>query len=151
MIQPNVDITALASQSAASRMENLTSSLNGRASEKEIDKVAGEFQTMCYAHLVKSMFATTEDSAIWGEGHAAGLLRSIFIEAMANAGGAESLNIKASIKKSMYQSMGVDTDSSTGSPRCARDDEPDNSSLRAPQERGNPDVINPQEAINVLL
>ena len=114
MIQPNVDIAAITSQAAVSRMESLTSSIaNTRASEKEIDKVAGEFQTMCYAHLVKSMFATTEDSAIWGEGHAAGLLRSMFIEAIANAGGAESLNIKASIKKSMYQSMGLSTEQET--------------------------------------
>jgi Rod binding domain-containing protein len=105
MIQSNVDIAAINSQVAVSRMESLA---NSRASEKEIDKVASDFQTMCYASLVKSMFATTEDSAIWGEGHAAGLLRSMFIEAMANAGGAETLNIKASIKKSMYQSMGIE-------------------------------------------
>ncbi len=129
MIQPNVDIAAIRSQAAVNRMETLTNTLTN-ASEKEVDKVAGEFQTMCYTHLVKSMFATTEDSAIWGEGHAAGLLRSMFIEAMANAGGAESLNIKASIKKSIYQSMGA-------SP------EPNRANIKTTGE--------PQEAVNVLL
>ncbi len=102
MIQPNVDISVMTSQSSLNRLESLT---HVRNNEKEIDKVAGEYEVMCYAHMVKSMFATTEDSAIWGESHASGILRSMFIDAIAHAGGAESLNIKASIKKSLYSTM----------------------------------------------
>ena len=104
MIQPNVDISTLTSQSALNKLESLSRS---KSNEKEIDKVAGEFQSMCYAHLVKAMFATTEDSALWGDSHASGILRSMFIDAVANSGGAESLNIRASIKKDLYKNMGV--------------------------------------------
>lgn len=99
MIQPNVDISVMTSQSSLNRLESLA---HARNNEKEIDKVAEEYEVMCYTHMVKSMFATTEDSAIWGESHASGILRSMFIDAIAHAGGAESLNIKASIKKSLY-------------------------------------------------
>ena len=105
MIQPNVDISTLTSQAALGRLEALS---RHRTEEKEIDRVAGEFQAMCYGHLVKAMFATTEDSALFGDSHAAGILRSMFIEAIANSGGAESLNIRASIKKNLYQTMGAE-------------------------------------------
>ncbi len=114
MIQPNVDISTITSQATANRMENLAHTLAHTGNkEKEIDKVASEFQTMCYAHLVKLMFSTTEDSAVWGEGHASGLLRSMFIDALANAGGAELLNLKTSIKNSIYQSMGISNEPDT--------------------------------------
>ena len=79
MIQPNVDISTLTSQASISRLEALS---RNRHQEKEVDRVAGEFQSMCYAHLVKSMFAATEDSALFGDSHAAGILRSMFIEAI---------------------------------------------------------------------
>ena len=105
MIQSNVDISTLTSQSALNKLESLSRS---KSNEKEIDKVAGEFQSMCYAHLVKAMFATTEDSALWGDSHASGILRSMFIDAVANSGGAESLNIRASIKKDLYKNMEVE-------------------------------------------
>jgi Rod binding domain-containing protein len=105
MIQPNVDISTLTSQASISRLEALS---RNRNQEKEVDRVAGEFQSMCYAHLVKSMFAATEDSALFGDSHAAGILRSMFIEAISMSGGAESLNIRASIKKNLYQTMGME-------------------------------------------
>lgn len=105
MIQPNVDISTLTSQASISRLEALS---RNRHQEKEVDRVAGEFQSMCYAHLVKSMFAATEDSALFGDSHAAGILRSMFIEAISMSGGAESLNIRASIKKNLYQTMGME-------------------------------------------
>jgi len=113
MIQPNIDISSLSSQSSMNRLESLASS---RTSEKEIDMVAGEFQSMCYANLVKSMFLTTQDSALWGDSHAAGILRSMFIDALSHSGGAESLNIRASIKKSLYTSMGLEKNSEASFP-----------------------------------
>lgn len=105
MVQPTVDVSTLNSQASLNKIEALASH---RHTEKEIDKVAGEFQTMCYTHLVKMMFSTTEDSPLWGNTHAAGILRSMFIDAVANAGGAESLNIRGSIKKSLYKNMGIE-------------------------------------------
>lgn len=105
MIQSNVDISTLNAQASLGKLEALS---RIRTEEKEIDRVAGEFQSMCYAHLVKSMFATTEDSALFGDSHAAGILRSMFIEAVAMSGGAESLNIRASIKNSLYKTMGIE-------------------------------------------
>lgn len=105
MIQSNVDISTLTSQASLSRLEALA---RNRSQEKEVDRVAGEFQSMCYGHLVKAMFATTEDSALFGDSHAAGVLRSMFIEALSMSGGAESLNIRASIKKNLYQTMGLE-------------------------------------------
>lgn len=108
MIQPNIDISTLNAQASLGKLEALSHS---RTEEKEIDRVAGEFQSMCYAHLVKSMFAATEDSALFGDSHAAGILRSMFIEAIATSGGAESLNIRASIKKNLYKTIGVENTS----------------------------------------
>ena len=60
MLQSNIDVSTLISQAAFSRLEAFS---RNRSQEKEVDRVAGEFQSMCYAHLVKSMFAATEDSA----------------------------------------------------------------------------------------
>lgn len=105
MLQSNIDVSTLISQAAFSRLEAFS---RNRSQEKEVDRVAGEFQSMCYAHLVKSMFAATEDSALFGDSHAAGILRSMFIEAISMSGGAESLNIRASIKKNLYQNMGME-------------------------------------------
>lgn len=134
MIQSNVDISTLTSQSALNKLESLSRS---KSNEKEIDKVAGEFQSMCYAHLVKAMFATTEDSALWGDSHASGILRSMFIDAVANSGGAESLNIRASIKKDLYKNMGVDTSPETLNTNIITDSEDFH--------------FNNQESVNVLL
>ena len=120
MIQSNVDISTLTSQSALNKLESLSRS---KSNEKEIDKVAGEFQSMCYAHLVKAMFATTEDSALWGDSHASGILRSMFIDAVANSGGAESLNIRASIKKDLYKNMGVENTPETLNTNAANNSE----------------------------
>jgi Rod binding domain-containing protein len=110
MINSNVDISTLNAQSSFDKLQEFSRAKND---EKEIDRVAGEFQSMCYAHLVKAMFATTEDSPLWGDSHASGILRSMFIEAIAHSGGAESLNIRASIKKGLYQNMGVEANSET--------------------------------------
>ncbi len=134
MIQSNVDISTLTSQSALNKLESLSRS---KSNEKEIDKVAGEFQSMCYAHLVKAMFATTEDSALWGDSHASGILRSMFIDAVANSGGAESLNIRASIEKDLYKNMGVDTSPETLNTNIITDSEDFH--------------FNNQESVNVLL
>ncbi len=119
MIQSNVDISTLTSQASLSKLEALS---HTRSNEKEIDRVAGEFQSMCYAHLVKAMFATTEDSALFGDSHAAGILRSMFIEAISQSGGAESLNIRASIKKNLYQTMGAETAPETLNTAMSDDD-----------------------------
>ncbi len=105
MIQSNVDISTLNSQASLSKLEALSRT---RTDEKEVDKVAGEFQAMCYGQLVKAWFSTTEESALWGDGHAAGIFRSMFIEAVSHSGGAESLNLRAVFKKNLYQSMGVE-------------------------------------------
>ncbi len=115
-------------------MESLSRS---KSNEKEIDKVAGEFQSMCYAHLVKAMFATTEDSALWGDSHASGILRSMFIDAVANSGGAESLNIRASIKKDLYKNMGVENTPEMLNTNAITDSEDFH--------------FNNQESVNVLL
>lgn len=92
----NIDVSVMTSQASFNRMESLTHAHNN------VEKVAGEFEAMCYAHMVKEMFKTTEDSAIWGESHASGILRSMFIDVMANAGGSNSLNIKTAVAKSLY-------------------------------------------------
>jgi hypothetical protein len=92
---------------------------------------------MCYAHLVKAMFATTEDSALWGDSHASGILRSMFIDAVANSGGAESLNIRASIKKDLYKNMGVENTPEMLNTNAITDSEDFH--------------FNNQESVNVLL
>ena len=110
MSQTNIDISTITSQSALNKLKSLAHTPNN---EKEIDKVASEFEVMCYTHMVKTMFSTTEDSALWGESHASGILRSMFIDAIAHAGGASSLNIKASIKKSLYDTAGTDIENTS--------------------------------------
>jgi len=105
MTEPHADISTISSQSSVSKLEALSRTPHN---EKEVDKVASEFQEMYYAHMVKAMFATTEDSAIWGDSHASGILRSMFIDAVAHAGGAESLGIKACIKKSLYDKADIE-------------------------------------------
>jgi Rod binding domain-containing protein len=61
MIQSNIDVSTLNSQAAFNKLESLSRT---RSDEKEIDRVAGEFQSMCYSQLVKSMFATTENTTV---------------------------------------------------------------------------------------
>lgn len=98
------NVSAVTSQAAFNRMEALTHSPQNA---EKVEKTAGEFEAMCYAHMVKQMFETTEeDSSIWGESHASGILRSMFIDAIANAGGANALKIKASVARSLYESEG---------------------------------------------
>lgn len=99
MTMANVDISVTASQASFNKIEALAHSRH-----HDIDKVAGEFEAMCYANLVKEMFKTTEDSSIWGEGHASEIFRSMFIDVIANAGGSNSLKIKSAVAKSLYNS-----------------------------------------------
>jgi hypothetical protein len=99
MITSNVDISAAKSQSNLDKLMNVA---NAQFDEERVDKAASEFEEMMFGHLVKYMFETTEGSALWGEGHGADIMRSMFIDAIAKSGGAKSLNIKDSIKKSMY-------------------------------------------------
>ncbi|MCE2716444.1 MAG: hypothetical protein ACK4V2_02525 [Pseudomonadota bacterium] len=92
----SVDVSVINSQASIHRMNGLVHAPD------DVEKVASDFEAMCYASMVKEMFKTTEDSAIWGESHASGILRSMFIEVMANAGGSSSLNIKKAVAKSLY-------------------------------------------------
>ena len=135
MIQSNVDVSTLTSQAAFNKLESLSRT---RSDEKEIDRVAGEFQSMCYSQLVKAMFATTEGSALWGDSHAAGILHSMFIEAISHAGGAESLNIRSSIEKSLYKTMGVES-------------APEMSNTPLSNDHSEEISLNKKESINVLL
>lgn len=112
MIQQNADISTISSQASMSRLQSLAHTRNNT---KEIEKVAGEFETMCYTHMIKTMFETTEDSAIWGESHASGIFRSMFIDAIAQSGGASSLKIKSAIAKSLYDQ--ADTEDQKNQPR----------------------------------
>lgn len=99
MMANNVDISVAKSQSNLDRLMNVA---NAQVDDARADKAAEEFEEMMFGHLVKYMFETTEGSALWGEGHGADIMRSMFIDAIAKSGGANTLGIKASIKKSLY-------------------------------------------------
>lgn len=100
MLTNNVDINSANAQSHLDRLLNIT---NSQVDEERADKAAIEFEEMMFGHLVKYMFETTEGSAIWGEGHGADIMRSMFIDAIAKSGGAKSLNIRNTVKKNLYQ------------------------------------------------
>lgn len=95
----NVNISIAKSQSSLDRLMNVA---NAQVDDARVDKTASEFEEMMFGHLVKYMFETTEGSALWGEGHGAEIMRSMFIDAIAKSGGASTLGIKASIKKNLY-------------------------------------------------
>lgn len=100
MTTNNVDISRANAQSNLDRLVNIT---NSQVDEERADKAAVEFEEMMFGHLVKYMFETTEGTAIWGEGHGADIMRSMFIDAIAKSGGAKTLNIQNTVKKNLYQ------------------------------------------------
>lgn len=108
MIANNVDISVAKSQSSLDRLMNIA---NAEVDDERVDKAASEFEEMMFGHLVKYMFETTEGSALWGEGHGADIMRSMFIDAIAKSGGASTLGIKASIKKNLYGNTSPQHDS----------------------------------------
>ena len=61
------------------------SSKNEEIENQKTIKAAEEFEAMYFSHVIKTLFAETEGSGLFGESHGGELLKSIWINTIAKA------------------------------------------------------------------
>lgn len=65
---------------------NIKSSMkNEEIENQKAINAAEEFETMYFSHVIKTLFAETEGSGLFGESHGGELLKSIWINTIAKA------------------------------------------------------------------
>ncbi len=82
---------------------NINRSLKNEKLENEkAAKTADEFESLYFSHVIKALFAETEGSGLFGEGHGGELFKSIWINAVAQAAHS-GLGISKKIKDALIK------------------------------------------------